>query len=130
MSAVKRQVSRLAKLLDKRMQELGMTQQEVADIVGFKNRNMLTIIKNGDGKLALERVPAMAKALKVEPRFLFRLALEQTYSNEIVQAIIGMIETSYSENERRIIDHIRKVTDEADPVLTPELEERLTLAFS
>ncbi|WP_328799879.1 hypothetical protein [Pseudoroseicyclus tamaricis] len=71
--------SRLAKFLTIRVLELRpkKSQAEIARDAGFVNANMVTMIKQGSAKLALDRVPMLAAALEVDPRYLFRLALEQ-----------------------------------------------------
>ncbi|GAA4525407.1 hypothetical protein GCM10023174_09950 [Chelativorans composti] len=119
----------ISKIIEKQMSVLGLTQQQVAEQVGFNNRNMLTIIKNGLGKLPVERAPALAKALRVDERKLIRLALQQNYSPEIVNLIMGPNDERLSVNEAAIINHIRRVTNNSDPELTPDLAEKLERAF-
>ena len=71
--------SRLAKFVDRRILELApkKAQREIALEAGFRSVNMISMVKSGSTKLALDRVPSMAKALEVDPKFLFVLALEQ-----------------------------------------------------
>lgn len=120
----------LVSIIDRQMSALGLTQQNVAEAVGFNNRNMLTIIKKGLGKLPIERVPAMAKCLKVDERHLMRLALLQSYSPEIVNMILGVTDYMVSANERAIIETIRSATNNSDPELTPDLTEKIQAIFA
>ena len=53
------------------------SQLEIASEAGFANPNMVAMIKNGSTKLALDRVPSMARALDCDPAYLLRLTLEQ-----------------------------------------------------
>ena len=71
--------SDLAVYLDRRILELRhkKNQSEIATAAGFTNVNMLTIIKQGHSKLAIDRVATLAAALEVDPKFLLRLALAQ-----------------------------------------------------
>ena len=59
----------LAKFVDIRLLELKhkKTQAEIAEEAGFVNPNMVTMIKQGATKLPIDRVPALAKALEVDP---------------------------------------------------------------
>jgi transcriptional regulator with XRE-family HTH domain len=72
--------TRLAKFVAQRIAELSgrKTQAEIASEAGFANSNMISMIKSGATKLALDRVPQLSKALECDPAFLLRLALEQS----------------------------------------------------
>lgn len=54
----------------------GKTQREIAIEAGFPSQNIISMIKNGDTKVPLNRIPALAKALGVDPRDLFADCLE------------------------------------------------------
>lgn len=71
--------SRLAKYVATRVLQLKprKSQAEIASEAGFPNANFISMIKNGTSKLALDRVPALAKALECDAALLFRMALEQ-----------------------------------------------------
>ena len=59
----------LAKYIERRVLELKSkkSQLQIASEAGFPNPNMVTMIKTGTSKLALDRVPSMARALDVIP---------------------------------------------------------------
>ena len=69
--------SGLAVYLDKRILELKYkkTQREIAVAAGFVSVNILTMIKQGNSKLAMDRVATLAAALEIDPKYLLRLAL-------------------------------------------------------
>jgi hypothetical protein len=71
----------LCKFLTKKIAALSgvKSQREIAAEVGYDRPNIISMIKNGVTALPLDRVPAFAKALDVDPRHLFRLALEQNH---------------------------------------------------
>lgn len=122
--------SRLAALVDRRLIEKNASQREIAEKVGFKNQNMITMVKTGTAKLALDRVPAMARALDVDPSHLFRLALEQFYDKAGLKALTDILDAPLSRNEQAILNHIREVSDNSDPALTEETQEKLTAIFA
>lgn len=82
-------LSRLARLVGKRVQELAPRKQqgEIARESGFKNPNMINLIKTGKTKLAIDRAPALAKAIEIDQPTVMRMALEQFYSKETISAI-------------------------------------------
>jgi len=43
------------------------SQLQIASETGLSNPNMVTMIKQGASKLALDRVPSMARALRCDP---------------------------------------------------------------
>lgn len=71
--------SKLAVYLRARLAELApiKNQTEIAREAGFTNPNMISMLKQGTTKLALDRVAALARALEVDPRRCYLLALDQ-----------------------------------------------------
>lgn len=122
--------TRLARFLDKRISELRTikTQADIATAAGFPNRNMLSMIKTGDTKLPVDRVPALAKALDCDAAMLFKLCLEQQDSSlaEVVDEIFG---TVVSQNEILWLKEIREASDHSDPFLTTKAKRAIRLLF-
>ena len=69
------------------------SQREIAAEVGYDRPNIISMIKNGVTALPLDKVPAFAKALDVDPRHLFRLTLEQNHPEiaRVVHEIFGNV---------------------------------------
>ena len=105
------------------------SQQEIASAAGFKSVNMLSMIKDGKAKLPLERVIALAKALECDPRHLMRLALEQTLTQPVLDEIFASSGGLSTTNEQAILQEIRRLASNSDPVLTPELKKALANVF-
>lgn len=122
--------SRVQKLIAKRVDELASrkNQRDIAREAGYDNPNMISMLKAGQTKLALDRVPAMARALEVDRSHLFRLALEQFFSGAALNDIVEMTGVM-TENEREILSIIRQATSGSDPKLTDDLRERLVENF-
>lgn len=76
----------VADYLNAQMQLSGKSQMEIAAEVGFPKANVLTMIKKGQTKLPIPRVPAMAKALGVDPARLMRIVLAE-YHPDILEAV-------------------------------------------
>lgn len=119
--------SRVSAILEKRIHELAgkRSQKDIARLAGFASPNMITILKQGVAKLALDRVPALAEALEIDPALLFRAALEQQFSPETLDVIRRVMNTTTTENEREILAYIRELTNEGDPALTDKLKDAI-----
>jgi transcriptional regulator with XRE-family HTH domain len=112
--------TRLAKFVAQRIAELSgrKTQSEIAREAGFPNPNMISMIKSGATKLALDRVPQLAKALDCDPAFLLRLALEQSLGATAAKAVHDIFGTPLTRNEIEWIGELRDASGESDPRLT------------
>jgi transcriptional regulator with XRE-family HTH domain len=112
--------SRLAIFMDKRVLELRpkKSQAEIAEEAGFRSHNMIAMLKSGAAKLALDRVPATAKALECDPAYLLLLALEQETGNTAARALLEIFGTPVSQNEHGWLEEIRSASDGSDPRVT------------
>ena len=93
--------SELAAYISKRVLELRgrKTQAEIAVQAGYVSQNMLSMIKQGSSKVALDRVPALARALECDPAYLMRLALEQAVGETAALAILEIFGSPVTANE-------------------------------
>ncbi|MGR3793011.1 XRE family transcriptional regulator [Vannielia sp. SX4] len=123
--------SRLAQLLDRQILKLKpkKSQRDIALEAGFRNVNMLSMIKSGASKLALDRVPALAAALEIDPRLLLRLALEQEGLETSSAAIDDVLGTVVSLNEQEWVREIREASNHSDPRLTSRSRAALRAIF-
>ena len=116
--------SRIAQLIDNRIEELRgvKSQKEIARIVGYKSPNIITMIKQGDTKVSLDRVQLMAKALDVDVKMFYRLALEQFYSVETVAGMFEMLSGGLTPNELELLSVYRQIENGEKLVITPEIK--------
>jgi hypothetical protein len=75
------------------------SQAQIADEAGFVNPNILSMLKVGKSKLPLDRVPALAAALDVDPSWLFRMAVAQSNYKTTQTVIDDIFGTLVSRNE-------------------------------
>jgi hypothetical protein len=120
--------SRFSNYIMKLLMESPKSQKEIAAAVGFKNPNMITMLKQGHVKLALDRVPVMAKTLGVDQVAMFKLALTQFYDDASVRLMTDLLEHGISAEERKILRVIREVAEDV-PKLTEEQETALREIF-
>ncbi|WP_425054007.1 XRE family transcriptional regulator [Psychromarinibacter sp. S121] len=112
--------SRLAKFLETEILRMRpvKTQAQIAVEAGFVHANMMSMVKAGRSRLPLDRVPALAKALDCDARYLFRLALEQKNAETDRAAIEAIFGTIVSENEVGWLEELRDASDNRDPRMT------------
>lgn len=91
-------------------------QSEIAREAGFEKPNILSMIKTGEVRVPLDRIPDLARALRGDPAFMFRLALEEYWPDRegAVRAVFGTI---VSRNEAELLIRIRALTNDTDPIL-------------
>jgi hypothetical protein len=112
--------SRLAKFVTKRILELAprKSQMDIAAEAGFLSLNMLSMVKSGASKLALDRVPALAASLETDPKHLFLIALEQHGLESTKATVTEVFGTIVTKNEAAWLAAIREAPGHGDPTLT------------
>jgi DNA-binding Xre family transcriptional regulator len=123
--------SEIARFFDKRINELShrKSQRDIAREIGFTNDNVISMMKSGRTKVPLDRVVSIAKALEVEPRPLFVLALMQD-GNEKDRAAFQEMAGEFSQNELEIIGAIREFSNGTDPKMSVVFKRILRALFS
>ncbi len=105
------------------------SQREIAAEIGYEKPNMLSMMKRGEAKVPLDKVPLLAKALDVDPAYLFQLAMEQYWpqQKDAIAAIFGSVVTKH---ERELIEKVRRWTKNQDPKLvTKDTQDELRDLF-
>ncbi|WP_338990811.1 LexA family transcriptional regulator [Fusobacterium polymorphum] len=59
-----------ADIIKKRREELGLSQEELADKLGYKSRSSINKIELGLSDIPFSKIPLFAKALEIEPEIL------------------------------------------------------------
>lgn len=85
-------ISKTAAFISRAIEFSGKSQREIAKEVGFPKPNIISMLKKGEMKLPLDRIPDLAKACHVDPTFVFRLAMEEYHPAiwEVLVNTIGM----------------------------------------
>jgi transcriptional regulator with XRE-family HTH domain len=79
----------LAELVSTRLEELKgcVSQRDVASRAGYKNQNMITMIKQGTSKVSIDRAHDLAAALDINQKEFAILVLEQFYSKNVLDRL-------------------------------------------
>jgi len=105
------------------------SQAQIAAEAGFTNPNMISMIKSGATRIPLDRVPALAESLDVDPARLLQLALEQWAGSGTARAFDAIFETVVSRNEVGWLREIRAASDGNDPVITTRARSAIRAIF-
>lgn len=97
----------VAQFLSEMIDKSGKTQIDIAAEVGLPNPNMVSMLKTGRSKIPLQRAPALARAIGIEPRDLVSRCLE-AYEPELYELVAehaaGMLVSRF---ELRLLKVIR-----------------------
>jgi len=106
--------SKLAAFISAQIALSEKTQREIARELGYAKPNVITMIKQGEMKLPIEKVAPLAQALEIDAVRLLSMTMEE-YMPETWQVIEEINGFSVTENEREIIEILRKETGGSDP---------------
>jgi transcriptional regulator with XRE-family HTH domain len=106
----------------------GKSQREIAAAIGYEKPNILSMFKSGDAKIPLDKIPKFAKALNVDAAFLFRLAIQQYWADDL-DTVAEIFGTVLTKNERDLIEYVRHVSKEEDPPLTADIKRKVKEAY-
>ena len=123
--------SHLSIYLDRRILELRhkKSQRDIAIAAGFTNPNMLSMLKNGDTKLAIDRTGSLAAALEVDPKYLLRLALAQDGNATMARVFDEVLGTVVSRKEVGWLEVLREASGNSDPAITSRARSAVLSIF-
>lgn len=108
------EASLVAKLISDAIDKSGKSNTQIARETGFPRPNVIAMIRYGDTKLPLERVPGMARALGLDAKYLMRTTLAE-YMPWFLPIVEDLFGAAASRNELEILRTIREATGNADP---------------
>ena len=81
-----------AQMLSKGIEDSGLTQRDIADRVGFKHPNVLSMMKQGLTKAPLDRLPALSQALGLDQTRFLLVAIEEYHAGdyEVLRDTLGV----------------------------------------
>jgi transcriptional regulator with XRE-family HTH domain len=82
--------------------DLGMSQEELAEAVGYTGRSAIARIESGRNKVSISKIPIFAKALHTTEAYL--LGVDSKKSAE--EAIITYAQNSTTDTAKKLRDHL------------------------
>jgi len=108
----------VAEFIAERLAVIDKTQRQIATECGFENANVITMFKQGNTRLPLNRIGPLAKALEVDPVHLLRLAMREYLPDTWDSLENAMQSTLMTANELDLIRAYRVATGDSDAVAT------------
>ena len=108
----------VAEFIAERLAVIDKTQRQIATECGFENANVITMFKQGNTRLPLNRIGPLAKALEVDPVHLLRLAMREYLPDTWDSLENAMQSTLMTANELDLIRAYRAATGDNDAVAT------------
>lgn len=97
----------VSEYLTKAIELSGKTQREIAREVGYPKPNVISMMKQGQTKVPIEKAPLFAKACGVDPAFFLRLVLQEYFPDAWV-AIHKTFGEALTVNERALVEAYRE----------------------
>jgi len=122
--------TKMAQFLDKRITSLQseLGQRDIAAALGYERPNIISMFKTGETKVPLDKIPTLAKAIKVDPAHLMRLGLEQYWPDQM-QVITEVFKNLVTANEMEIVEIYRSAVTDRDLPITEGQRRRLREVF-
>jgi transcriptional regulator with XRE-family HTH domain len=102
--------SKTATYLKNAIETSGLTQREIARRAGFETPNMISMMKTGDTKVPIDRIPALADALGVPALEFLRVAMIE-YDPGVWDVLTRILGGPLTRNEELLLFAL----DVADP---------------
>lgn len=104
------------------------TQKQIANEAGYERPNVLSMMKKGIIKVPIERAPALARALNVDPAHFLRMVLREYMQDAwaVMEEHLGGV---LSENERRLLELYRAESGDDEIELNAERLEHIRAAL-
>ncbi len=81
------------------------SRDEISKKIGFKSPNIVTMIKKGDTKLPVNRIPRIAQVFNIDPAELFKQVMLE-YEPEKYDAIIKCVGDAITKKERKVLNSL------------------------
>ena len=96
------------------------TQREIAREAGFASQNMLSMMKTGESKVPINRIPRLSQVLGIAPATFINIALNE-YHPDLYEVIKDQFGIGLSSAQRTLLE----VFDEAQHVAPCDLDAGL-----
>jgi transcriptional regulator with XRE-family HTH domain len=117
-------ISPTAEFLKKALDQAPLTQREVAERAGFQRPNILSMMKNGETKVPLNRIPELARACEVKPSTFIRVAMKE-YHPEVWAILEDIFDGCLTPAEEEMMMLFRIANVEGDVQMTETLSSAL-----
>ena len=110
----------VAEFLTRAIAFSGKSQRDIAREAGFERPNVISMMRSGEMKVPLDRVPSLAEACLVDPAYFLRLALAE-YHPEVYGILLDTLGDPLTRNERNWLACYQLVAMEGEIEMTAEV---------
>ncbi len=110
--------SATAAFLSLAIDDSSLTHREIARRAGFAKPNVISMMKSGEMKVPIDRIPCLAAALGVSPFDFIRIAMEE-YQPQVWEVLTKTLGATLTKNEEMLICAL----DLADPEEVIEFDD-------
>lgn len=100
------------------------SEQEIAEAIGYHEAATIRRIKDGEARVPLDKVGALAEALEVDPAYLAHIWLVSH-----VPGGSDLFKATMTPNEHEILEIIRNASGHSDPAIGEEARRQLEAIF-
>ena len=102
-------------ILKRRREELGLSQRQVADALGYRNYNYISMIETGRSAIPVNKIPAIVIAYNINPAFgcmLLKANFEETW--DMAVGVLSPVAEKLVEGENEVNAYVEKVADQLE----------------
>lgn len=107
MSKISKENQAISEYIRDKIDTCKFKQNEIAEILGYDNPNVITMFKQGRTKLPVYVIPKLAKIIEVDPAVMLDKVMN-AYEPEKYEAIKEILGDPISEDERDIVNALRE----------------------
>jgi hypothetical protein len=119
----------VAEFVEAQVDLCGKSQKQIAEEAGFPKPNIITMFKNGDTKIPLEKIGRFAKAICVDPVHLFKLCMAEYHPDTWNEIEVMIDQPVLTVNEIEILEVVRSANVVNPRVRTEEERNRVRTAI-
>ena len=118
----------VAEFFDWAIDRLDLTDEQLAEELGFGKPGIITMMRRGQLKLPLQQIPAIARAVDVDPAFMLRMALAE-YMPEVFEVMVETFGKPLTGNERIMVECYRRVSPNDEIVMDTHTQAMVQLTL-
>lgn len=121
--------SGLTHFLNRQQNAKSLSDEQMAEALGFSRATIYTMIKSGAAKMPVGKIPSLAKVLEVSPAEVLEVVLRDAFPEllDVIRKVWGP--TNLSDGEKKLLLAYRALVNEHEDVEPLILDGRSVIAL-